>query len=133
MKNCIFCDIVAAKVQSWIIYQNSEVICFLPKSLEAYGHTIVAPKAHYPDIYSVPESLLATIVVTAQMLSIQYRLRIGSTGLNLLHASGGAAQQSIFHFHVHIIPRFENDRLDAWPELSPGIYNKNEIWEKLKI
>jgi histidine triad (HIT) family protein len=133
MNNCIFCDIVAGNIPAWIIYQNAEVISFLPGTMEAYGHTLIVPKAHYTDIYSIPAPLLAATVITAQKLSVHYQSRIGSTGINLLHASGVAAQQSVFHFHLHLIPRFANDGLNAWPKLSSSVFNKDEIWDKLKF
>nr|MBE9193735.1 HIT domain-containing protein [Gloeocapsopsis crepidinum LEGE 06123] len=97
MTKCIICDIVAGKIQSWVVYQNADVICFLPKTLEAYGHTLIAPKAHYPDVYSIPEALLTIVSATVQSLAIHYNHRIGSSGTNLLHASGVSAQQSVFH------------------------------------
>jgi histidine triad (HIT) family protein len=133
MNNCLFCDIVKGNIPSWVVYQSAEIICFLPSTMEAYGHTLIAPKAHYADIYSIPATLLATTVITAQKLSVHYQSRISSTGINLLHASGAAAQQSVFHFHLHLIPRFKNDELNAWPKLSSNPFNKDEIWNELKF
>lgn len=130
---CVFCDIVAAKIPSWIVYENKQVICFLPNKLEVYGHTLIAPKAHYQDIYTVPQDLLESIIVTAKKLAIHYQNQIGSTGMNLLHASGIAAQQSVFHFHIHLIPRFNNDGLDTWPALPQSQYDKDEICTKLRL
>ncbi len=130
---CPFCDIVANKIPSWVIFQNASVISFLPIKLEAYGHTILAPKKHYVDIYSMPEILLKAIFVTAKNLSLHYKKRLGASGVNILHASGQAAQQSVFHFHIHLIPRFDNDDLDLWPNLNPKIYDKDELLKKLRV
>ena len=130
---CPFCDIVANKIPSWIIFQDTNVICFLPMKLEAYGHTILASKKHYVDIYSMPEILLKAICVTAKKISLHYKKRLGSSGINILHASGPAAQQSVFHFHTHLIPRFDNDGLDLWPNLNPRMYDKDELLKKLKV
>ena len=130
---CVICDIVANSIPSWIIFQDANVVCFLPKKLEANGHTIVASKAHFSDIYSSPELLLQTLITTTKKLAIHYKDKIGSTGINLLHASGLSAQQSIQHLHFHLIPRFENDGLNAWPNLSSKEYDKDEILKILKI
>lgn len=133
MNGCTICDIVADRTPAWIVYQDTDVICFLPKTLEAYGHTVIAPKAHYQDIYTTPEHLLEVIIVAAKRLSIHYKDKIGSSGVNLLHASGVSAQQSLLHLHIHLIPRFNNDGLNAWPKLSSTQYDKDELLEKLRL
>jgi histidine triad (HIT) family protein len=133
MNKCVICDIVAGKISSWIVYQHADVICFLPKTLEAYGHTLIAPKAHYPDVYSIPAALLGVVITTAQSLAIHYYHRIGSSGMNLLHASGVSAQQSVFHLHFHLIPRFNSDGLDMWPKLPSAQYDKDELLERLRV
>ncbi|WP_422615184.1 HIT family protein [Gloeocapsopsis crepidinum] len=70
---------------------------------------------------------------TVQSLAIHYNHRIGSSGTNLLHASGVSAQQSVFHLHFHLIPRFDGDGLDAWPKLPSAQYDKNELLERLQM
>jgi histidine triad (HIT) family protein len=130
---CVICDIVAGKISAWIVDRDADLICFLPKTLEAYGHTLIAPKEHYSDIFSIPEHLLEIAIATTKKLAIYYRDRIGSSGINLLHASGKAAQQSVFHLHFHLIPRFDGDGLDTWPKISSAQYNKDEILEKLRL
>ena len=133
MSDCIFCDIINNKIPSWIVYQDKEVICFLPKSPEAYGHTIIAPKQHITNIFNAPEFVLENMIVVSQKLAIHYKSLISSTGLNLLHASGVSAQQSVLHLHIHLIPRFNNDGLNAWPEFPPVLFDKDEMWNKLKL
>jgi len=113
--NCIFCDIVANIAPSWIIYQNNDVICFLPKEAVAYGHTVIATRSHFTDIYTMPNVLLQAVLVAAKKLAVHYRSRIGALGMNILHASGVSAQQSVLHFHIHLVPRLDNDGLDTWP------------------
>lgn len=132
MNKCVFCDIVNNQVPSWVIYQNKEVICFLPKSPEVYGHTIVAAKQHITDIYTAPESTLESLMVVSKKLAIHYKTQIGASGINLLHASGTSAQQSVLHFHLHLIPRFDNDGLNTWPEFSTLSFDKDEMVKKLR-
>ncbi|MDY7079786.1 MAG: HIT domain-containing protein [Chloroflexota bacterium] len=133
MTNCVICEIVAGSIPSWIVYQDTEVICFLPKMPEAYGHTIIAPKVHYPDLYAAPEALLEHLIVAAKKLAVHYRDRIGSSGVNLLHASGVSAQQSVLHLHIHLLPRFDNDGLNAWPKFPTAQYDKNKLLEELRL
>ena len=130
---CVVCDIVDNRIPSWIIFQNEQTICFLPKEMDAYGHTLIAPKAHYADLYAASEEILGPILATVQKLALSYRQRLGAVGFNLLHASGAAAQQSVFHLHFHLIPRFEQDGLNAWPPLLPAQYDKEEVWQKLRF
>ena len=133
MNECVFCDIVNNKIPSWIIYQNKEVICFLPKLPEVYGHTIIAPKQHVTDIYTAPEPILENLMVVAKKLAIHYKTQIGASGINLLHASGTSAQQSVLHFHLHLIPRFANDGLNTWIEFPSASFDKNEMLKEMKL
>ena len=132
MSDCIFCDIVNNKTPSWIIHQDNEVICFLTKTLSSYAHTVIATKQHVLDIYSVPEAVLLKIVVVSKKLAIHYRSKIDASGVNILHASGIPAQQSVLHFHIHLIPRFNNDGLNAWPDFPVQSFDKDEIVAKLR-
>ncbi len=130
---CVFCEISANQKSSHILYQNEEVICFLPLKPQVYGHTIIAPKQHYQDIYLIPEPVLGSIMNAIKLLSVHYKEQLGATGINLLHASGTAAQQSILHFHFHLMPRFEQDNLNLWPEFPGFPFDIDEMAEKLKI
>jgi histidine triad (HIT) family protein len=93
----------------------------------------VAPKAHYPDLYTAPEALLVRLIVAVKKLAIHYNDRIGSSGVNVLHASGVPAQQSVPHLHIHLIPRFDDDGLDTWPKLPALQVDKDELLEKLLL
>lgn len=131
--DCVICKIVTERIPSWIVYDNTEVICYLPKDLAAYGHTVVAPKEHHTNLYDTPEALLNAVISTAKRLAAHYNSRIGSSGVNILHASGISAQQSVPHLHFHLIPRFEGDGLDAWPPFPIVECNKDELLEKLRL
>jgi histidine triad (HIT) family protein len=132
MNNCIFCKIVNKEIPSKIIYENDDLICFLPKEIEVYGHTLVAPKRHYSDLYDIPADLLCEIVKAIQKLAIDYKEKINSAGMNVMHASGKDGQQTVSHFHFHLLPRFKNDGLNTWPILPKNEFNAEEILQKLK-
>lgn len=131
MNDCVICNIVSGSIPSWVVQRDSRVICFLPKEPEAYGHTIIAPIDHYPDIYSGTEESMGALMAAARSLALHYRQRIGASGINLLHASGSSAQQSVGHMHLHLIPRFDLDGIDAWPALPGTGMNKAGFLEVL--
>ena len=116
---CIFCKIIEGSEQARIIYQDSRSIAFLPRTLFSKGHTLVVPKQHYSDIFDMPTDVAAALMDVSIRLSEHYRNVLGCSGVNLLNASGRAAQQSVFHFHFHLMPRFSDDGLDTWPDLKP--------------
>lgn len=132
MNDCIFCQIVKRKAPANIIYENENVICFLPKKVEVYGHTLVVPKKHYADLYDIPTKILSDLVKVVQKLTIEYKQKINATGMNLIHASGKDGQQSVFHFHFHLLPRFKEDGLDTWPNLTKIEIDRDKLWEKLR-
>jgi len=133
MKSCLFCEISTNQISSHIIYQNNDVICFLPLKPQVYGHTIFAPKQHYQDIYEIPDPVLSSVMNTIKFFAMHYKEHLGAQGINLLHASGVVAQQSIFHFHIHMMPRFEQDNLDLWPNIPNGTYDVEAMAKKLRI
>ena len=132
MDNCIFCQIVQGKKPAKIIYENENALCFLPREIEVYGHTLIVSKRHYQDLYDIPQDLLGKLTEVLQLLTKEYKTKIGTTGANVLHASGKDSQQSVPHFHFHLFPRFKDDGLDMWPHLAKKDFNVDEIWQKLK-
>ena len=133
MNNCIFCQIVQGEKPAKVVYENENAICFLPKEIEVYGHTLVVPKQHFQDLYDTPQDLLCRLTEVVQLLTREYKTKIGSTGMNVLHASGKDGQQSVPHFHFHLFPRFKDDGLDTWPNLAKKEFDSDEIWRKLKM
>jgi len=128
----LICQLVAHEIPSWVIYEDSVAICFLPLEVEAYGHTLIAPKSHYTDVFTAPAEILCGLMTMTQRLSLHFK-SLGASGINLLHASGVAAQQSVFHLHFHLIPRFDNDGLNAWPQLPARQYDKDELLQRLRL
>ena len=128
---CIFCRLVRNEVPRWLVYEDSDVIAFLPKQPVAFGHTLVAPKEHHPDLTSIPSAILMHMTEITQELTRRYRERISADGVNLLLASGPAAQQSVPHLHFHLIPRFLGDGLDLWPALPSQAFDKDEMLRRL--
>lgn len=133
MNICKFCQIINKQIPSWVVDENEKVIAFLPERLEVHGHTLVVPKQHYVDLYGIPEDILYELMKVSKKITIAYREKISATGINLMHASGVDGQQSIFHFHIHLLPRFKDDKLNTWPNLPKIEIDKDELLEKLRL
>ena len=114
MENCIFCKIIKGEVATQKVYENESVLAFISKEQVSKGHTLVIPKEHFENIFYISEKALAEVMAVSKELSQKYQMEFDATGINILHASGKDAQQSVFHFHIHIVPRYPNDGLDLW-------------------
>jgi len=116
MKNCIFCKIIKGEAESKKVYEDDLVMAFLPKEPVTEQHILLVPKKHYENIFDIPYNYLKRIAKVLKVLSERIKKETGAKGINILHASGKDAQQSVFHFHFHLVPRFPNDKLDLWIE-----------------
>ncbi len=111
---CIFCEIAEKKEQSYIVYEDEEIIVILDKYPISKGHLLVIPKKHYESLHDAPDHIICKTFMVASRLAKIYRNNIGSPGVNILSNSGKIAGQIIFHFHVHVIPRWEKISSDPW-------------------
>lgn len=114
--SCTFCRIASGDAQADFIYTDEEVMAFLPLTLQSAAHVVVAPRQHACAIWDLDPAMIAKTSEVAREIAMRMRA-IGATGINLLHASGVDAQQSVPHFHVHLLARYPQDGLDAWPPL----------------
>lgn len=117
IKTCTFCKIIDGSETAQIVYKDENVIAFFPRTMNVKGHIIIAPVQHFINFFDIQEDVLYSLMDKIKFLSNHCQKRLGAEGINLLHASGESAQQSISHFHFHLLPRFKNDNLDAWPKL----------------
>ncbi|MFX1276820.1 MAG: HIT family protein [Promethearchaeota archaeon] len=107
--DCIFCDIVDRKIPAKIIYENDKVLAFLDIFPIFEGHTILIPKNHYHNIEDIKESDLMELIKVVKILAVHIHKKLNIEGYNILQNNFKAAGQEINHFHIHIIPRIEND------------------------
>lgn len=131
--NCLFCKIINGEIPCYKIYENEFTIAFLDPAQDTDGHILIIPKKHCENILDCDEITLSELMKTAKRISNHLADNCGYDGVNLLNASGKAAQQSINHFHIHIIPRKENDHIDAWIKLNGGKTPLKEMQNKLKV
>lgn len=105
----IFTRIIDREIPAHIVYEDEKVIAFLDISQATKGHTLVVPKEAYPNLYEMPEELASDVMKVSIRLAKAIKKAFNPEGLNLLNNNGEIAGQSVFHFHVHLIPRYENN------------------------
>jgi histidine triad (HIT) family protein len=111
----IFAKIVAGEIPAIKVYENTQTLAFLDIGPATRGHTLVICKAAFPDLYSIPPETLAAVHTTVQRVAQALRAALAPDGLNVLQNNGAAAGQSVFHYHVHLIPRWAGDgALPLW-------------------
>ena len=109
--DCIFCKIVAGELPGQIVEQDERTVAFMDINPATRGHLLVVPRAHARNLLEISPDDLAATVATAQRLARRVSERLGPDGVNLINSCGSAAWQTVFHFHVHVIPRYEGDPL----------------------
>jgi len=107
--DCIFCEIAAKSSEAEIVFENEKYIAFLDINPVNYGHTLVMPKKHFDNFLTVPVEDMKELTKLTQYLSGAIKRALKADGFNVISNNGTAAGQSVFHFHYHIIPRYEND------------------------
>ncbi|MFA5169593.1 MAG: HIT family protein [Candidatus Paceibacterota bacterium] len=111
MEDCIFCKIINKEIPAHKIYEDDSVFSFLDNRPVSKGHVLVIPKKHAKDIFELDEETLKKISSVAKKIAQKMKDSLSIDGVNLYHASGEAAEQTVFHFHLHIIPRRKDDNL----------------------
>ncbi|HJC51647.1 MAG TPA: HIT family protein [Candidatus Anaerostipes avistercoris] len=108
-EDCVFCKIVSGDIPSNTIYENSEFKVIMDASPAAKGHVLVLPKEHYKDIYDIDAETAGKLFQLAAVVARALKEVLNCDGLNILQNNGVIAGQTVFHFHMHLIPRYEGD------------------------
>lgn len=130
MNDCIFCKIVRGEIDAAKVYEDDDTLSFLDVNPLTKGHCLVIPKKHFENIFDIDKEILQKIISSAKNISEKLKKSLDAPGVNLVNASGKDAEQSVFHFHLHVVPRYENDELhmnDWWQTKA-----KNKNLEELK-
>jgi histidine triad (HIT) family protein len=123
--DCIFCKIIAGELPSTIVDQDERTIAFMDIAPATRGHALVVPRAHAADLMAVSDQDLAAVALATRRLAARMKERLGADGINLLNSCGASAWQTVFHFHIHVIPRYVDDPLRLpW---TPGSGNPEQI------
>ncbi len=118
--DCLFCKIIAGEIPCFKLFENDETLAFMDINPANEGHTLVIPKEHSRDVHAVSDAAITATVTTAKKIAAAIDKTLNPDGLNLLQCNGPAAAQSVFHFHMHVLPRSEGDELKLNWGLSPG-------------
>ena len=123
--DCIFCQIVAGEAPATVVDSDEHTVAFMDIDPATRGHALVVSREHYADLGEIPDDELAACATAAKRLAERARQRLDADGVNLLNAHGSAAWQTVPHFHIHVIPRYEDDPLKLpW---TPGPGDEDEI------
>jgi histidine triad (HIT) family protein len=109
MENCIFCQVAKGESPSWKVYENEDVYAFLDINPASRYHTLIIPKAHYINIFDIPEKELKALITAVRKLARLYKEKLGINNIQIVCSSGAEAQQDVFHIHFHLVPRCAGD------------------------
>ena len=116
--SCIFCRIAQKQVPASLVYEDEKVMAFLDIRPLNEGHTLVIPKEHYESIFDIPEELIAYLHGITKRVALAVEKATQADGISIIQQNGKAAGQDIFHLHVHVIPRYEGQKLPRFSEIS---------------
>jgi histidine triad (HIT) family protein len=117
---CLFCGIVAGTIPSETIDSDERTIAFMDINPATPGHALVIPREHSADLLEIGEADLTATILASQRLARRMKDVLGADGINLINSCGAAAWQTVFHFHIHVVPRYEDDPLELPWVPEPG-------------
>lgn len=131
MKECIFCKIAKGEIPSATLYEDEEFRVILDLGPANKGHALVLPKAHYENLYDFPDEMAAHAMILAKKIATKMKGILNCDGYNLVQNNGEAAGQTVFHFHMHLIPRYTDDHAGiTWTPGTLTSEDRDEILEK---
>ena len=133
VNNCIFCAIVEGRSPSHTVYEDEHAIAFMDINPALDGHTLVIPRRHTRDLWEIEEETARHVMAAAVRVAANIRKALSPDGINIMHATGVVAFQSVFHFHLHLIPRWSGDPIRIPFVPRPGDRTKiAEIAERIR-
>lgn len=132
---CIFCKIIKGEIPSFAVYEDETFKVILDRFPAAPGHVLIIPKEHYSDMFSLPEEVAAKVYSLAQKIAAHVKKEVGAEGINIVQNNGEAAGQSVYHFHLHIIPRKTGDGivLNKSSNVDTTIDELEAVWNQIKL
>lgn len=132
MENCVFCNLANGIWDSATLYEDDDFRVILDLGPASKGHALILPKTHYANIYEIPEELAAKAIVLAKKMAGIMTEALGCDGFNIVQNNGEAAGQTVFHFHMHLIPRYKDDKAGfGWNTGELDEATKQEILTKV--
>ena len=130
--DCIFCKLANGVFDTNTLYEDDNFRVIFDISPATVGHVLVLPKEHYANVFEMPEDLVAKAYTVAKKVATVLSEVTGCTGINILQNNGEDAGQTVFHFHIHIIPRYGKGEMIFWKETEPNQEKIDEIIGKAK-
>ncbi len=109
--DCIFCKIANGEISSATLYEDEDFRVILDLNPASKGHALILPKNHADNLYALPEEAASKVLVLAKNMALKMKKTLNCDGLNLVQNNGEIAGQTVFHFHMHLIPRYEGDNV----------------------
>lgn len=130
-ENCIFCKIAGGEIPSTTLYEDDDFRVILDLGPATRGHALLIPKEHYRDLFDLEDEVAEKVLLRARRIAGRMKEALGADGFNLVQNNGKAAGQTVFHFHMHLIPRYENDHAGIlW---KPGETTTEELEEVKRL
>jgi histidine triad (HIT) family protein len=133
MDNCVFCKIVAKQIPATVVHEDEHTLAFMDIGQVNPGHVLVALKQHAENIFALDDAQAAAVLRGAAKVARAIRAAFQPEGLSVYQANGKAAGQTVFHFHIHLVPRHERDGMElTWPVKNPPREKLAEHAEKIR-
>ncbi len=130
-ENCIFCKIAGGEIPSTTLYEDDDFRVILDLGPATRGHALLIPKEHCRDLFDLEDEVAEKVLLRARRIAGRMKEALGADGFNLVQNNGKAAGQTVFHFHMHLIPRYENDHAGIlW---KPGETTPEELEEVKRL
>lgn len=128
---CIFCKIINGEIPSSKVYEDDDVLAILDISQATLGHTLVMPKKHYANILEIPSDEYTKVMLKVKDIANKINTTLKPNGINVLNNCGEVAGQTVMHYHVHIIPRYDNNDIKIEFTDHSGKVDLNEVLNKI--
>lgn len=132
MEECIFCKIIRGEIPALKVHEDEKTIAILDINPANYGHVLVIPKKHSANIYDIPVEDLKAVIAVAKEMAMKQKENLAAEGVNIIQNNGKIAGQIVEHFHLHVIPRFQGDKVYiGYERIQPTPEKMKETMEKL--
>ena len=132
--DCIFCKLANGVFPTNSIYEDEDFNVILDAGPATKGHALILPKEHYANLFELPDETASKVMVLAKKMAIHMKEKLNCDGFNLVQNNGPCAGQTVFHFHYHLIPRYENDGQNIlWEPTSPKEEDQKELCKLLSL
>lgn len=132
--DCIFCKLANHVFETNMIYEDDDFTVILDAGPATKGHALILPKEHYANLYEIPDGLLQKAAVLAKKVVTALTEKLNADGYNIVQNNGETAGQTVFHFHIHLIPRYQDDgQLIGWKPGKPSAEELKALAEQIRL